>query len=388
MPNLRSRHPGIGLVLGALVALSNAAACDKKEPDPNAEIQAALARAERAEAARRHPTDAGRPRPRAVASALANLRNTTLDLAPRALPAQALAVGRSRVAQLADGELHVRRLPDLEPVVRAPLRGSAAVTELLDGGLLAVGRDRVLRLDAGRTRWREYPRVTLLPGCFVYPDLIHGERFWVLHPFSGSLFRYELDGDAGGVAFGPFFDLPSFDGRVFSVLKDASLLYTTQKTWRRSYSARRHVPVRAAELEGVLRALPAKRLDQVWLLTRDGTWMLAQLGAGLTVVKRIPTGALPFDAASNDEGLAVLELEQSPARPRRWRLAVYDHSGERRFSADVPDESAPGTHDDWVSVVTRNKNLALSRHEPWVAVGGPTALRVWNMKDGSQIAAR
>jgi hypothetical protein len=387
MPKLRSRHPGIRLVAGALLAFLNAAACDRKEPDPNVEIQSALERAERAAAARQRRTDAGRPRPRAVASALANLRNT-LDLAPRALPAQALAVGRSRVAQLADGELIVRRLPDLEPVVRAPLRGSAAVTELLDGGLLAVGGDRVLRLDAGTTRWREYPRVTLLPGCFVYPDLIHGERFWVLHPFSGSLFRYELDGDAGGVAFGPFFDLPSFDGRVFSVLKDASLLYTTQKTWRRSYSARRHVPVRAAELEGVLRALPAKRLDQVWLLTRDGTWMLAQLGAGLTVVKRIPTGALPFDAASNDQGLAVLELEQSPARPRRWRLAVYDHGGERRFSADVPDESAPGTRDDWVSVVTRNKNIALSRHEAWVVVGGPTALRVWNMKDGNQIAPR
>jgi hypothetical protein len=185
---------------------------------------------------------------------------------------------------------------------------------------------------------------------------------------------------------GTFFDFPSFDGRVFSVLKDASLLYTTAKSWQRSFSARRHVALRGVKAEGVVRALPAKRLDHVWLLMHDGTLVLTQLGATLAEVERVTGGALPFDAASNDEGLAVLELEQAPPRPRRWRLVVYTHDGERRFHADIPDESAPGTTDDWVAAVTRNKNVAVSRHEPWVAVGGPSWLRVWNMKDGSEHA--
>ena len=256
-----------------------------KRAGPNLEIR----RRWSAPSARRRATAADGRRPAAaaaVASALANLRNT-LDLAPRALTAQALAVGRSRVAQLADGELIVRRLPDLEPVVRAPLRGSAAVTELLDGGLLAVGGDRVLRLDAGTTRWREYPRVTLLPGCFVYPDLIHGERFWVLHPFSGSLFRYELDGDAGGVGSGRSSICRRSWARVQPVKAHRSSHHA--EDWRRSYSAR-GLPVRADSYRGAA-PLPAKRLYH-YGCSHAMAPDLAQLG-WFDGGKRIP-GALPL----------------------------------------------------------------------------------------------
>ena len=385
MPNRRSRHPWRVVFACALLA-RGAVGCEEKPPDAPAEMAAAPQGVKQAAAARQRPADAGTSRPRAVASALAELRNTKLELLPRALPAQSLAVGRGRVAQLSEGEVIVRRLPDLQVVVRGSLSGSPSVIELLDGDLLALGRDRLLRLEPSRTRWREYARVTLLPGRFVYAHLQYADRFWILQPASASLFRYDLNADGGALMLGTFFDLPSFDGRVFGVLKDASLLYTTAKAWQRSYSAHRHVPVRGVRADGVVRVLPAKRVDQVWVLMRDGTLVLAQLGATLAEVKRVASGALPFDAASNDEGLAVLELEQAPPRPRRWRLAVYTHDGQRRFNAEVPDESAPGTTDDWVAAVTRNKNVAVSRHEPWVAVGGSSWLRVWNMKDGSEHA--
>jgi hypothetical protein len=71
---------------------------------------------------------------------------------------------------------------------------------------------------------------------------------------------------------------------------------------------------------------------------------------------------------------------------RQTRIYVYSQEGKRRLNAEIPDEGAPGTTDDWVAAVTRNKNVAVSRHEPWVAVGGPSWLRVWNMKDGSEHA--
>lgn len=371
--------------LFAFAALVNAASCKEKKPEPSLEIEAALERAEQAAAGRRRRADAGRPRPSAVASALAKLRDTELELSPRTFAAQVLALGRGRMAQLSERELIVRSLPDWKVVAQTSMSGNPALIELSNGGLLALGPDRLLRLEPGTTRFREYAKVTLLPGRFVYPDLADAARFWVLHPFSGSLFRYELDADAGDTAIGPFFDLPSFDGRVFCVLKDASRLYTTSKSWQRSYSAQRHVPLRGIQVEGVVRALPAKRLDQVWLLMRDGTLVLARLAGTLAEVKRVAAGAMPFDAASNDEGLAILGLEQAPSRPRRWRLAVYTHTGEHRFSADIPDDSAPGATDDWIAAVTRNKNVAVSRHEPWVAVGGPSWLRVWNMKDGSEL---
>ena len=367
-------------------ALGSAGSCKEKRPEPSLDVEATLERAEQAAAERRRRADAGRPRPSAVASALAKLRDTELELSPRTLPAQVLAVGRGRLAQLSERELLVRSLPDLRVVARAPMSGNPALVELLPGSLLALDQNRSLLLAPGTTHFREYAKVTLLPGRFVYPDLTSADRFWVLHPFSGSLFRYQLDADAGAPALGPFFDLPSFDGRAFSVLKDASLLYTTAKSWQRSYPAQRHVPLRGMKPDDVVRVLPAKRLDQLWLLTRDGTLVLGQLAATLTEVKRVTGGAMPFDAASNDEGLAVLELEQAPSRPRRWRLVVYAHSGERRFSADIPDDRAPGATDDWIAAVTRNKNVALSRHEPWVAVGGPSWLRVFNMNDGSQRA--
>lgn len=383
MPNRRSRHPWIAALLCGLCALASACGCEEKKPDPNVQLASALERAERAEAERRRRTDAGRPRPRAVASALAELRNTELELVPLSLPAQVLALGRGRLAQLANDEVIVRRLPDLEVVVRAAATGNPSVLELLDGSLLALGRDRVLHLAPNRTKWREYARVPLLPGRYVYPDLQYAGRFWILLPFSGTLFRHDLDADAGGVAFGASFDLPAYDGRAFSVLKDASLLYTTAKRWQRSFSARRHVPLSGVTPDGVLRVLPAKRLDHVWLLTQGGALILTQLGATLKEVRRVEIGAVPFDAASNDDGLAVLQLEQAPPRPRRWRLAVYAHDGERRFSVDLADDSAPGATDDWVSEVTRNKNVAVSRHEPWVAVGGASSVRVWNMQDGT-----
>ncbi|HMJ10116.1 MAG TPA: hypothetical protein VK524_01860 [Polyangiaceae bacterium] len=321
-----------------------------------------------------------------MASALASLRNTELELAPRTLPAHVLAFGRGRLGQVVKDELIVHRLPALDKALRAPLGAKPAVIETAGGGLLALGHEGVVRLDPGRNAFHTYPRITLLPGSYVYGDRSTSERFFVLHPFAGSLFRYDFDGDAGGAALGPFFNLPEFDGGVFAVLKDATLLYSTAKGWRRLTSQFRHTPLRAAaEVRDVVRAVPAKRLDQVWLVLRDGRLLLAQLGAGLSVVQRVEASALAFDVDSNDEVLAVLELEQAPRQARHWRLAVYTHAGERKFAVDVPDERASGTTDEWVSAVTANKSVVLSRYEPWVAVGGPTWLRVWNVKDGTLV---
>jgi predicted small lipoprotein YifL len=320
----------------------------------------------------------------AAASALTELRKSKLELSPRHAAAEQLAFGRGRLAQLATDQLVVRDTAKFAELARISLPAPRRVVELADGGLLAVGGDAVVRLEPRAKDPERYGRIPLFPESLVLADRRDARRIWVLHGFGSLLYRYGVGGDAGALETLEFLDLQGFDQGAFAALKDGSFLYTAGDKLRRFFHGGKRWELALPEGGRVWRLLTTRRIDQVWIGREGGTLELAEISAGgLRIVRAMKIGSA-FDVASNDHELAVVEVESGEGA-RRWKLAVYDPSGKRRFEAALPGDPTPGAGEDWVGIVTRDKTLALSTYAPLVAVGGPGALSVWNTKSGARV---
>jgi hypothetical protein len=320
----------------------------------------------------------------AAASAVTELRASKLELAPRQTPSERLAFGKGRLAQLGAETLSVRETGGFSEVLRIALPAPRRVVELANGGLLAVGADAVVRLEPRAKEPERYGRIPLFPDSFVLGDRRDARRVWVLHAFGSMLYRYGVGGDAGAIETLEFLDLEGFDRRAFLALKDGSFLYTAGDKLRRFFVGGKRWDLALPEGSAVWRLLTTRRIDQIWLARDGGKLELAEISArGVRVVRALEVGHA-FDVASNDQELAVVEVESGDG-PRRWKLCVYDDSGKRRFEAPLAPDPALGAGEDWVRIVTRDKTLALSTHAPLVAVGGQGALSVWNTKTGARV---
>jgi hypothetical protein len=323
----------------------------------------------------------------AAAGAVAELRRTQLELAPRHTAAERLAFGKGRFAQLTTDALVVRDTTGFGEVVRLQLEGPRRVVELADGGLLGIGASGAVRLERGKKDPLTLGRIPLFPDSLVFGDRRDEARVWVLHSFGSLLYQYSFGGDAGagGVETLDFLDLEGFDQRAFAALKDGSFLYTAGDKLRRFFHGGKRWDLALPEGGKVWRLLTTRRIDQVWIAREGGALDLAQISAtGVRVVRSVRIEHA-FDVATNDKEIAAVRVQSEPGKPRRWSLAVHEPSGKLRFEAELPPEPPAGAGDSWVQAVTRDKTLALSSYAPLAAVGGPGWVAVWNTKTGKRV---
>lgn len=318
---------------------------------------------------------------------IARIRERDLTLKPRSTPEQRIAFGRGALAQLTDDALVVRSMKSWKERARVTMAAPRSVIVLADGSFLALSAASSYRLPPGKKSAEMHPRVTLFPGSVAFADRRVKNHFWVLHAFDQTLYQYQLESAIGSLmGMGDFVELRGFDHEAFTALKDGSFLYTTKHGLSRFYPKGKQFDMKAPPGKGkVWRLLTTKRIDRVWIARGDGELLLAQLGKELRIVRKIELPAKLFDIASNDAYLAALRVEQPDGGPRNWKLAVYDAKGKQRFQATLPPESKPPAGEDWVRAVTQNRSVVLAAHAPLVAVGGPGALMVWNIKTKKQV---
>jgi len=322
-------------------------------------------------------------------STVAALREHTLDLPPREGPAQRIAFGSGRLAQLGQKELVVRTTSDFAVVLKTPVREPRAVAELADGSLIAADADALYHLERDAKALKRYPRVVFLPGSLLLPDRKVATNIWVLHTLKPSLYHHVLEAsDSPLLPFGDVSELGPMVRGGFAAMKDGSFLYASEGALSRVFPKGKKssfkLPAREATVQ---RLLITRRIDQAWCVWSNGLIELMQVAPQFQSIRswKLPSNA--YDVASNDRYIAVLRWDRDAAKARRWSLAILDEKGETRRSLEVPSEPAPGHGNDWVQTVTRDKTLVLSTREPVVAVGGVTSLLVWSIETGKSLLA-
>jgi hypothetical protein len=320
-------------------------------------------------------------------SAVAALREHTLELPARDSPAQRIAFGGRRIAQLGQKELVVRTTSDFALVLRTPVRDPRAVAELADGSLVAADGDALYHLERDAKALKRYPRVVLLPGSLLLADRKEPKNIWVLHTLKPSLYHHVIEASESPLLpFGDVFDLGPMVRGGFVAMKDGSFLYASEGEISRVFPQGKKssfkLPAREAKVQ---RLLTTRRIDHAWCVWSNGSLELFQVAPQLRSVKswQLPSNA--YDVASSDRHIGVLRWERDASGPRRWTLLILSESGEKLHSLEVPSEPAPGHGNDWVQTVTRDKTLVLSTREPVVAVGGVTSLRVWSIETGKSL---
>ncbi len=323
---------------------------------------------------------------RPVPSAIVELRERKLRLDALRAPAQTLAFGRGRLARLTEEGVEVFSTDTLEQEASPSLTQPRRIVALRDGSLLVAASERTLRLGPGKQPAESFPRIPLFAGTLVFADRLEEKRFWLLHEFDPTLYRYDLD--AGGsvlLRMDEYLTLEGFDHRGFAGLKDGSFMFTAGTRFRRFFPLGKEMelgsPVPDTE---VWRLLVTHRIDRVWVAHRGSRLDLVQIGARLRVVRTLELPGDPYDITSNDRYVAVILLRQVAGEPRHWRLVVVDQKGDEVFAENLPmDEALGGV--DWVRAVTRNRNVVLSHPGSLVAVGGPTWLSVWDIEKKSLV---
>ena len=374
----------------ALVALSPLGlACEKNPPGPPEPSERPAPSLSATQSGSELAERLGDAAPKSVApsaSALAVLRERSLQIPPRAMPAQSISFGRGRLAQLRDSELVVRELSSFAIVARFPIKKGRGVLELADGALLAASADGLQRLLPDAKTSERFPVVTLLPGSQLVADRRERDRLWVLQVLSPTLYRYDLSPSTLPLlAPSEFFELGEPRPEAFVSLKDGSFLYGSRSQLRRMFAGGKQVRIELPPRDPrIFRLLLTRRIDQVWVVFRDGRADLLQIAPGHQLVRSLELGATVFDLAANDTQIGMIRVEQTGAGPRSFSLSVIDDRGKETLTAALPSEPAPGIGDDWVNAVTRNKTIAMSTNPPLVAVGGPSFLAVWNLKTGQQ----
>jgi hypothetical protein len=324
-----------------------------------------------------------------VASAVAAIRERALDIPARDAPAQRIAFGAGRLAQLGEKELVVRSTADYAIVLKVLVQEPRAITELADGSLLMAAGDGLYQLEPRSKALLRYPRVIFLPGSLLLSDRKDPKRFFTFHAASGSLYPHLLEkSDAPLLPFGEASELGAVSRGAFTPLKDGSFLYASAGSLSRVFPHGKkltfELPPRSGEIQ---RLLTTRRIDQAWSVWSDRKLELFQVVPQLASVRTLALPPHVFDAASSDRFVATLCWETRPSGPRRWSLSVIDGDGVERFSVEVPGQPAPGSGDDWIRAVTLDKTLVMSRHEPLIAVGGPTSVTVWNIDKKTEMFA-
>lgn len=346
---------------------------DAPEPHPGAPAPAASAAL---------PADAGPPRHLPLDPAV----RRKMKLAPRKGAAVALAFAKGRLGQVTENALTVRDTASYRVKLKLDVEKPRGVAALADGSLFCPGERRSLRLLWHDDKPRVYPPMALLPGSQVFGDRVDPERVWSLSASGKKLFGFGLVEKTGELlAPTDWVELDGFDHHALASMRDGSFMYSTESGFSRFHGTGKKEPVQANSTD-VFRILPGSRPDTVWLLRLDRRVSLHGLVDGkLARLATVNLEADPFDAESAGTLLAVLELDQPSDAPWGFVLEVFDVSGKRKFRETLPAVETLG--DDWVERLTENRSLALSAEPPVVAIGGPTALTVFDARNGTKVFA-
>jgi hypothetical protein len=328
-----------------------------------------------------------RPISSAAIEAARQVQARKLDLTPSRARATKLAFGRGVLGQLTDNEVRVFDTRDFKLRGSHSLEGPRVLVELADGGLLAVGSSQALRFDPHNGKFSTSPRpVLLLPGVELRADAVSADRVWLFDAGSSSdasarppkLSSFLLTPSAVGLL------LPDREaslelepGGVLGATREGVWLYVGKKQAERlGPGGARLSKLRMPELTDLLWMLPARRLDQAYLVHSGGGVSRAVVSPTFKQLGSVRLAGAPWAAVSGDEGRLLAAIVVTGEGPR-FELQLLDAELEASGRASLPSEAPTGT-EDWLKVVTRNQDLAASAHEPRVAVGGPDRVLVFD----------
>jgi hypothetical protein len=315
------------------------------------------------------------------------LRTQKLDLSARQRPAQRIAFGKHTLAQLTDTGLVVRDTKTWKESTKLTLAGPRRLATASDGSLVVLGESDVQRLPRDPKKNQTFSRIPLFVDSVVFPDRRKDRQLWIFHGIDTTLYPYTLT-EEGSLETLDFLELADFDRRGIALLKDGSFVYTAKDKLKRFYPGGKVSTLELTSGADVWRILTTRRLDELWLARSDGELELLRIGeSSVQVVKRL-TAKGAFDIASNDSELAILKLDslgEADAGARTWKLLVLDANGKERLTETLPFQVPAGSEESWVREATKNRAVVLSSYGPFVAVGGPDELRVYDYKTGTKL---
>jgi len=324
------------------------------------------------------------------------IRAQKLRLSPARVTLPRLAFGRGLFGQLTQSELRVFDTRDYRLLAKIPLQEPRLLVTLASGSLLAVGRRVSLRFDPGAEKAVSFGRPLLLPGAELLPDSIEAERVWVFDAGSSgntgaasqrgpTLASYRLETTGGGLPLPEkevAFESPP--GGSFGRTREGVWLYfTAARAERFSPSGHRLSALKLPELPALVRVLPARRLDQCYLLAEPGRVLRVLVTPTFRQLQSAELGGVPFSAETADEGRLLAVVSLLPGVGHRFQLELFDAELGRRARMALPEE-APTGGDDWVRVVTENQTVVASASEPRLAVGGPSRALILD-EQGQQV---
>ncbi len=324
-----------------------------------------------------------------IAQALQEVHEQKLEILPPRDETPRLAFGKGRLAQAMDDKVVYRDTRDGSVVAESALGAVRALTDGVDGSLIALGLSGGALLEPHSSKPRAFAHVAFFPGAALFPDLADPTHFYVYYGGEQQLFHYAFEAEAG--SFLPIEDRFPLAGCVGTpaLTRDGAFLCSTadgiERRAPRGREARFKLPL---GVSAGVRLLPAKRLDELFSVAQTGEVVHLRLQLGMPVLGRFQLPALPFAAAANAEALAfVLVSAPAPGSLRHWVLLVTDFEGRERFKTDLVSKEAPPS-EDWLKAVIGDKNLAISEFEPLVAVGGAESVGVWDYARAAPVFAR
>lgn len=308
-------------------------------------------------------------------SAVAEIRRSRFAPEPRAHAAPQITVSGARVGLLQTDTVVVVEPGTDRPPLELPLPGASQIIAI-PGGLLAVGKHQLMRLGNGEKSPQLLPRITLFPGSTIFADLIQRDRVWVHHSSMNELYGYGLEPGASAllpiVATVPL----AGDSGVFTALPDGSFINQTGSKWERLFAQGKRFELKGPSHSAPpFRALTARRLDQFFVLYRDGLIQRLQIADKLHVVWSQSLGGLPTDIASFGDALVLLRTRRAAGGDLGWYLEVIrPNASSARLQLGV--SSAESFRGDWHAHQLFTRGLAASSR--FIALGGGDELRVWD----------
>jgi hypothetical protein len=324
-----------------------------------------------------------------VSSALIEIRERALSLAAPTLLPRHIALGKDFALQIGATEAVAWSTSDGREIARVPMKGPRAALGLPAGSVLVAALDASYRFDPGEKRPHPATRLSLLPGFVLEARRGRQDQVWVLQAPLKNLQAYSLNPEGeGGLGIDSERALDDYDGGAFTTLSDGSFLYTHGRELIHRTGARTAKTFTLPESFGaVWRLASADRIDRAWVASAAGELSLVEFGARLRVVRAFHPEAAPFDLATNAKRLALVSVSEPAGEPRRFSLSVYSFDGKRIFSHELSSD-AVSADADWVARVTANKEVVIGADPPRVAVGGPSALRVFELDSGRELLSR
>jgi hypothetical protein len=325
-----------------------------------------------------------RPAPTRSEAALAierSLQARSLRLPPRREHVPRLAFGKGVLGQLTAGALRVFSTTDGSLVREVPLQAPRAVVALADGALLAIGVNALLRVEGDKVS--TLPRPVFLPGAELYADAVALDRVWIFEGQRSAGQRPRLSsfrlaaGEQKLLLPEQEIELESPSGGTFGTTREGVWLYFgAERLERFGPGGARLKGFGLPELSRPFSVLPARRLDQSYLLGDDGRVIRALVTPLFRKLSEVDLGLVPFAAQVGDEGRLLAVVAVSGEGPS-FELRLFDERLEPTGRTALTAEQPTGS-DDWVQVVTRNLHLTCEPRGPLVAVGGPDRVLIFN----------